>query len=56
MAWVHDDIHAKKSPIIYFFSDDFGFRSPAIQKHFRQKKVYLHRTTRLVKWQKGGTS
>ena len=30
-----------------FFSDDFGLRSPAIQKTFQTKKCYLNRSTRL---------
>ena len=34
-----------KNTNIYFFSDDFGVRSPVIQNHFRQKKVYLNTST-----------
>ena len=29
----------KKWPIIYFFSDDFGLRSPVIQKPFQAKSA-----------------
>ena len=35
MAWVHNEIHAKKRPI----SDDFELRSPVIQKQFQTKSA-----------------
>ena len=41
MAEVHHENHGKKKRkwlIIYFFSDDFGLRSPVIQKPFKPKK------------------
>ena len=35
----------KKTAYFYFFPDDFGLRSPVIQKKNSQKKVYLYRST-----------
>ena len=43
---VHNENQAKNKNGL-LISDDFGLRSPVIQKnHFRQKKVYLYRSTR----------
>ena len=39
-AEVHDErLMQKKLPIIYFFSDVFGLRSPVIQKTFQTKNA-----------------
>ena len=41
----------KKWPIIYFFSDDFGLRSPVIQKPFQPKNgipSYLYTVARVI--------
>ena len=53
MAYVYNENHEKKWPIIYLFSRDsistivlVGFGAPSFTKHFRQKKVYLYRSTR----------
>ena len=44
-------IMKKKWPIIYFFSDDFGLRSPVIQKPFQPKNgipSYLYTVARVI--------
>ena len=43
MVEVHDENHAtKKRPIIFFFPDDFGLRSPVIQTNISDENCYLY--------------